>query len=396
MNSKIDSTVVPNFDTHVDRSNSSSEKFESRGRIFGNETVQPLWVADMDLPIPPFLQDALVKRISHPCFGYTEQSSKLNESVKWWMKEEHQLEIDSLDILFSPSVATTFNNAIAAFSQEGDSVAIFSPVYGPFYFAIKNHKRNLVDSTLVLKDNDYFIDFEKFENLCDENRVKLLLLCNPQNPSGRVWSRSELEKLVAICIKRNIIILSDEIHSDIVFADSTHHSLLSIEGADEITVMAHSIGKTFNSSGLEASFLIIKNRKLRNQFKKVAELSHTSDINLIGKIAIETLFSPQGVEYKSALISYLTKMRDLVVSRLSKLNSINVMVPNSTFLVWLDFSPTGLTHDEIMKKLVDESEVGLGQGLFFGPAGYSWFRLNFAVAESKLIEAIEKIEKVFE
>jgi len=391
----VDTNLLPDFDVEINRLGTGAEKFDSRQRIFGNSSVQPLWVADMDLGTPPFLQKALADRITHPCYGYTEQSDELKHSVIWWMKEEHSLEVATIEIAFSPSVVTTFNNAIEAYSEPGDGVALFSPVYGPFYFAIKNHKRTLVDIPLLLNSDQYEIDFEILEQKCSSGEITVLLFCNPQNPSGRVWNREELTQLVSICSKYGVTIVSDEIHSDIIFEEEHHHSILTIDGAEECSIVAHSIGKTFNTSGLQASFSIIKDRKLRQKYHRVAELSHTNDINLLGKVAIETLFSEEGQVYKRELISYLQDNRDLIVNRLSKIESLKVMIPESTFLIWIDFSGTGLSHDEVMKRLVDEAEIGLGQGKFFGPCGELWFRWNFAITRDLLIQSIEKVEKLF-
>ncbi len=396
MEQNTNNCIAPNFSDEINRLETDAEKFDSRLRIFGNDSVQPLWVADMDLGTPPFLQQALTERIAHPCYGYTEQSEKLKDSVIWWMNEEHNLSVEPIEISFSPSVVTTFNNAIEAYSEPGDGVALFSPVYGPFFFSIKNHKRKVIDIPLLLKNDQYIIDFVTFEEKCKCGEIKALLFCNPQNPSGRVWNRSELTQLVSICKENGVTIISDEIHSDVIFSESTHHSILSIPEAETCSIVAHSIGKTFNTSGLQASFSIIKDRKLRQKYNRVAELSHTNDINLLGKTAIETLFSPNGKLYKEELTTYLQSNRDLIVQRLSKIPSLKVMNPESTFLIWIDFSGTGLTHDEVMIRLVDDAGVGLGQGKFFGPCGELWFRINFAITEKRLIESIEKVEKLFE
>ena len=388
-------TIAPDFDIPTDRSDTNAEKYDARERIFGNESVQPLWVADMDLPSPPFLQEALSERISHPCFGYTEQGEDLRGAVQWWMKNEHNLTVHTNNILVSPSVVTTFNNAINAFAEEGDGIALFSPVYGPFYFAIKNHNRTLVDIPLLLTDGQYRIDFTTFEEECIAGNIKLLLFCNPHNPSGRVWQEGELQKLISICKSNNIIIVSDEIHSDIVYPEYTHTSILSITGAEDISLVAHSIGKTFNTSGLQASFALISNSDMRKEYQKIAELSHTNDINLLGKIAIESLFSERGQIYKHALISYLAENQNILLERLRKLPGIEPMIAESTFLSWIDFNGTGLSHEEITKKLIDDAGIGLGGGLFYGPVGTGWFRLNFAVARCELEKALEKIENVF-
>jgi cystathionine beta-lyase len=329
---------VPDFNNEVNRLNTDAEKYESRLKIFNNKKVQPLWVADMDLPSPPFLQEELIKRVDHPVFGYTIQSRNLKDSIIWWMEKEHSLYIDISNILLSPSVVTSFNNAISALSNKGDGVALFSPVYGPFYFAIDNHKRKLIDIPLILENNNYSININKFREYAENGGIKLLLLCNPQNPSGKIWDIATLKELVKISNMNGIIIISDEIHSDIIFSDYKHTSILTIKDAEKCSIVLHSIGKTFNSSALNASFIIVKDSKIKRKLINEAELSHTNDINLLGKIAIKTLLSERGAIYKSELIKYLESNRDYLYNELKKISSINVIYPEATYLIWIDFS----------------------------------------------------------
>ncbi len=387
--------IIPDFDLPVDRENTDAAKYDVRAQVFGNENVQPLWVADMDLPAPPFLQDALSKRIAHPCYGYTVQSQALKQSVKWWMEKEHEVMVDPGSILFSPSVVTTICNAIAAFTRKGEGVALFSPVYERFYPAISNQDRRVVNIPLLLDDGRYDIDFTAFEQACRAGKVKMLLFCNPQNPGGRVWSRAELEKLVHICRDNDILLLADEIHSDIVYPPNRHTSVLAIRGAGGITVLAHSIGKTFNCSGLQPSFVLIADKALRRRFQAQGDKTHTGDINLTAKTAIQALLSGEGQQFKKALISYLAANRDMLAGRLAPMTQLSMMLPESTFLAWINFRGTGLAHDAINKKLIHEAGLGLSNGLVYGPAGEGWFRLNFAVARSELEKAISRLENHF-
>jgi len=387
--------TIPDFDMPVDREETDAAKYDVRTQVFGNEKVQPLWVADMDLPAPPFLQDALIKRIEHPCYGYTVQSKALKQSVQWWMEKEHEVVVDPGSILFSPSVVTTICNAIAAFTRKGEGVALFSPVYERFYPAISHQNRRVVNIPLLLDDGQYHIDFTAFEQACRAGEVGMLLFCNPHNPSGRVWSRAELEKLVHICRDNDILLLADEIHSDIVYPPNRHTSVLALRGADSITVLAHSIGKTFNCSGLQPSFVLIAENLLRRRFQAESDKTHTGDINLLAKTAIRALLSGEGQQFKEALIGYLAANRDLLASRLAPMTQLSMMCPESTFLAWIDFCGTSLSHDAINKKLIHEAGLGLSNGLVYGPAGEDWFRLNFAVARSELEKAITRLENRF-
>ncbi|HHD56998.1 MAG TPA: putative C-S lyase [Desulfobulbaceae bacterium] len=388
-------TTIPDFDQPVNRQSTDAAKYDARKSVFGSDTVQPLWVADMDLPVPPFLQDALIKRIQHPCYGYTMQSRALKESIQWWMREEHGCRTSAETILFSPSVVTSMCNSISTCTGEGEGVALFSPVYERFYSSILNQKRKVINIPLCLDNGRYTIDLAAFEQACRAGKVKMVLFCNPQNPSGRVWSVEELSELVRICREYEVFLFGDEIHSDIIYPPNTHTSILDIDGAEKWTILAHSIGKTFNCSGLQPSFVLITDQRLRRRFRTQTNQTHTGDINLLAKIAIQALFSEEGQQYKKALIHYLMGNRDFLVERLTPLHQLSMMPPESTFLAWIDFRETGLAHDVIRKKLVEQAGLGLSDGLAYGPAGEGWFRLNFALARTELAKAVEKLEATF-
>lgn len=387
---------VPDFAIHVPRETTDAAKFAARKSVFKNESVQPLWVADMDLAAPPFLQESLHRRIAHPCYGYTVQSTQLKTSIKWWMEQEHALKIDLSAISFSPSVVTSISNAIAAFTGSGEGVALFSPVYERFYSTIRYNQRNVVNIPLLPDRGRYYIDFASFRKACAGGRVRLLLLCNPQNPSGRVWTRAELTELVQICNEFDVFLFSDEIHSDIVFPPEQHTSILSVQEIGPKTLVAHSIGKTFNTSGLEGSFVLLPDTDQHRLFQTQANTTHTADINLLAKTAIRTLFSENGQTYKKKLIAYLQKNRDILAECISSINSLSLMCPESTFLAWINFQKTGLSHDEIMKKLIFEAQLGLNSGLLYGPTGKKWFRLNFAVSKIMLKKALDKLDTTFQ
>ena len=254
-----------NFDEVIDRRNTHAEKYDALKRFYGTDDVEPFWVADMDLASPNFLVDKLIDRVNHSIFGYTEKSHELFESIEWWMKNEHNLCINKSTIGLSPSVVSTLCMTIQSFSNVGDSIVTFSPVYGPFFSSVKSHKRNLVDLPLIINNGKFQIPFEHLESVLKKNDVKLLLLCNPHNPGGRVWSKDELLKIVRLCKDNNVIIFSDEIHSDIVYKPNIHTPILALNEAKNISILAHSIGKTFNTSGLKSSFFIVENEIIKNK-----------------------------------------------------------------------------------------------------------------------------------
>ncbi len=390
----MEKEIIYDFDTPVSRLGTYAEKYEARGKYFGSPDVEPFWVADMDLPAPAFLTDALRARIEHPIFGYTEQYREVYDAVAWWMKHEHGAAAEAETVLLSPSVVTSISLAIQAFTKAGDSVAVLSPVYGPFFGCTTQNGRRVADVPLRVEDGKFAIDFTALENALAQPAVKLMLMCNPQNPGGRAWSAAELQQTAALCLKHGVILFSDEIHSDIVYAPAKHQSMLNIPAADEILVMAHSIGKTFNASGLQASFAVIRNPELRSKFRKAQDCSHCGDINLLGKTALAHALSPRGAEYKKQLVAYLHENTLQVCERLRQIDGLTVMQPEATFLVWSDFRAFG-DWQTVFKKLVHEARVALSGGAFFGPAGEGWFRINCAHPRSRLLPAVERMVSVF-
>jgi len=387
--------TIPDFATPVNRESTDAAKFASRKLVFNNNSLQPLWVADMDLTAPPFLQEALSRRVAHPCYGYTVQSKRLKKAVQWGMKQEHSLAVDLSAIHFSPSVVTSISHTIAAFTRTGEGVALFSPVYERFYSTILSNHRTVVNIPLLLEQGRYHIDFNSFQKACQNGNVKLLLFCNPQNPSGRVWSREELTRLVQICNENDVLLFSDEIHSDIVFPPTIHTSIQTIADAKQNALIAHSIGKTFNTSGLQGTFVLIPNAGQQKIFRDQSQKTHTADINLLAKTAIETLLTVQGQAYKTQLLAYLKENRDTLTRHIGPLSNLSLMCPEATFLAWIDFRATGLSHNAIQKKLIFEAELGLSDGLAYGPVGECWFRLNFAVTRTKLEKALGKLAATF-
>lgn len=390
----MDQKIIYDFDSVVSREGTHAEKYEARKRFFGREEVEPFWVADMDLPTPDFLIGRLRERINHPLFGYTEQYKEVFDSIAWWMNDQHNVVVDSEWISLSPSVVTSISLAIQACTEEGDGVVVLSPVYGPFFTCTTQNNRRVVDVLLRMEHGRYQIDFQTLENQLADPSVKLMLLCNPHNPGGRVWSAEELERVAALCIEHQVILFSDEIHCDIVSPSVRHQSVLCLESARKHIVMAHSIGKTFNCSGLHASFTMIPDPDLRSRFSRAAERSHVGDVNLIGKVALMHAFSPQGADYKRQLNAYLQENIKQVCHLLKKIPQVDVMVPEATFLVWSDFQKYGPWQD-VFKRLVHDADVALSGGSFFGPAGEGWFRLNCAHPRSKLIPAVERIVSTF-
>jgi cystathionine beta-lyase len=390
----MDNKVIYNFEDVVSRAGTHAEKYDARERFFGSTEVEPFWVADMDLPTPAFLVDELRERLEHPMFGYTEQYDRVFDSIIWWMQSQHGAAVDQKWVSLSPSVVTSISLAIQAYTQRGDAVAVLSPVYGPFFSCSQQNERTVADCPLLVESGRFAIDFEALERLLAQPEVNLLLLCNPQNPGGRVWSQAELEQLAELCAHHRVILFSDEIHSDIVYPPARHYSMLNVEAARANVIVAHSIGKTFNTSGLQASFVIIPDNTLRSGFRSAAEKVHSGDVNLLGKVALAGALSPDGAEYKQQLLEYLRDNTLMVCDRLRRLAQVEVMVPEATFLVWSDFRQIG-SWQEVYRRLIHDAGVALSGGRFFGPAGEGWFRINCAHPRSRLLPAVDRIVDAF-
>jgi cystathionine beta-lyase len=390
----MDQKTVYDFDSVISRAGTHAEKYEARQRFFGSADVEPFWVADMDLPSPAFVQDALRSRIDHPMFGYTEQYDSIFDAIGWWMADQHGASVEREWISLSPSVVTSLSIAVQALTEPGDAVALLSPVYGPFFSCVQANGRRVADCPLGIVQGRFEIDWIVLERELMRPETALLLLSNPHNPGGRVWSAQELRRIASLCTAHGVTIFSDEIHCDIVYAPHRHTSMLTLDEARPVSLVAHSIGKTFNASGLQASFAVIPDPALRARFRAGLNRAHAGDVNLLGKAALAAALSPAGAEYKRQLTAYLHENTRQVCAALRRLNALGVMEPEATFLVWCDFRAFG-DWPAVFRRLTHDAGVALSGGTFFGPAGEGWFRINCAHPRSRLLPAVERIVAEF-
>ena len=391
----MEEKITYDFDTVISRIGTQAEKYDARKQYYGTSDVEPFWVADMDFPSPGFLVEALKTRVDHGLFGYTEKDPSLYEAIIWWMSDQHGVDITHEMISLSPSVVSSISMAIEAYTAPGDRVALLSPVYGPFFSTVRLHGREVADCPLRLASGRYEMDWQAIEKTLSDERTKLFLLCNPQNPSGRVWEADELLELGRLCKREGVLLFSDEIHSDIVYAPARHTSVLSLSELRDHVIMAHSIGKTFNTSGLKSSFSIVPNTALRTQLRRAHRRAHSDNINLLGKIAITRLFSPDGAEYKRQLNTYLRASTQEVYEKLEAIDGLKPMCPDATFLVWCDFREFG-DWRTVSERLINEARVALSGGTFFGPAGEGWFRINCGHSRKQLCPAVDRICALFD
>ena len=385
------------FDTVTDRHGSNAIKTDLAVIRGKPADVLSLWVADMDFPTSPAILEAIHKKVDHGIFGYSCLDESFFNSLKNWMQTEHDFSPERHDLVTTPGVVFAIACAIKAFTREGESVIIQTPVYYPFKNMIELNKRRLVTSSLYEKDGKYFIDFEDFERKIAENKVKLFILCSPHNPVGRVWTREELKRLSEICLRHKVIVFSDEIHNDFIYGSNKHtvYSTLSPEAAEN-SIVSMSVSKTFNLAGLQFSTNFIKNPILRKQFHSEKDKTGYDEPSLIGLTAARAAYE-KGKPWLLELREYLRQNIDFVRSFLrQKLPQVRLIEPEGTFLLWLDFSALGLTDAEIDNRIVNRAKVWLDRGTMFGPEGEFFQRINVATPRRVLEEALDRIAGEFQ
>jgi cysteine-S-conjugate beta-lyase len=383
-----------NFDLKIDRNNTNCLKYDDSLNRFGTNDIMPLWVADMDFRVCPEISERFTQLINHGIYGYHLHAEKYFDAIINWLNTRHQVKVERNDIFFTPGVVPAISYLIQAFTVKGDGVLVQSPVYYPFFSVVKQNERQLFINQLVEKDNKYTIDFDDFENKA--KHAKMFILCSPHNPVGRVWTRDELQKMCEICLKYNVLIVSDEIHNDLVFERSKHiaTSTLSSE-IENITITCHSASKTFNLAALSTAYTIIRNPKLRTTFKRYYSNLHADALNIFGLEAMTTAFT-QGQQWYAELLQYLWGNYQFLVSYINKnLPQIKVTPLEATYLVWLDFRAYNLSDAELKKLVIENAKLGLNDGPTFGIGGSGFQRINIACPREFLRKALDRLKTVF-
>ncbi len=388
--------MKPDFDKIIDRKDSLAIKYARRKQVFGREDILPMWVADMDFATPDFVLEALRKRLEHPVLGYTHRPNSFFEAYRDWANKRYGWQISTEWMSFSPGVVAALALAVLAYTREGDKVIIQPPVYPPFFETIRGLGRQLVVNPLKrLDDGRYVMDFEDLKHKIDD-KTKLIFISNPHNPVGRSWNEEELWQLARICLDNGIKIISDDIHADFIFSGSRYTPIASLsEEVANISLIATSPSKTFNIPGLSTSVVIIPNENMRKEYNEKLKAAHLFLGNIFGNIAFEEVYR-KGEQWLDALLEYLEANVDMAVNYIKEnIPAIKVWRPEATFLLWLDFSATGLEHNQIKDKLINEARLGFNDGLTFGCNGKGFFRMNIASPRSVVQEALERLSKVF-
>jgi cystathionine beta-lyase len=385
------------FSLSCKRENTNAEKYVLRNRLFGTENLIPMWVADMDIDTPSFILEAVQKRLQHPNFGYEEMPSSAFVAQIEWLKRHHSVTFLQEELLYSHSVVASINAAIEAYSTEGDKIIVQTPVYPPFFKSVTHHNRKVLFNPLKKSEHgDYTFDIDDLVSKIDKD-TKLLLLCSPHNPVGRVWKKEELKALGDVCLAHNIVVFSDEIHSDLVYEPHIHIPFASLsDEVANITVSAYGVGKTFNLAGFAISTVAITNEILREKYKKVYNEIHFAQGTILGHVAFETAYM-YGDSWLEVLKIHLKKNIVLLEDVCKKHNDkISFIAPEGTYLAWLDCSKMSLSDKELKEFFVKNAKLGLSNGVSFSKEGSGYMRLNFAVSSEIMEQAMQQLDFALE
>lgn len=368
-----------NFDQVVDRRNTNSIKYDFALEKGKPEDVLPLWVADMDFRAPECVVEALLRSAEHGIFGYSETKEDYFKAIHNWYKTRFSWETKESWLVKTPGVVFAISVAIRALTEVKDAIMIQQPVYHPFHNAIINNKRELINSPLVYQEGKYHIDFDDFEKKIIKHKVKMFILCSPHNPVGRVWRQEELIGMGDICIKHNVIVVSDEIHGDFVYKGNRHHVFASLKAEyEKKTIVCTAPSKTFNLAGLQASNIFIPNKEMRERFKEEFQASGASHLNTMGIVACQAAYE-EGAEWLDALLNYLEEnlkmIRDFLAERLPQ---VRLVEPEGTYLIWLDFNQLGLSPEELEDLITNKAKLWFNRGEVFGEEGRGFQRVNIA------------------
>lgn len=392
--------MLNNFDEVVNRRNTYSVKWDGGKMIkemglterYDEETI-PLFTADMDLPVPQALVEALHKTVDNRIYGYSIFPDEYYQSIQYWFKQRHNWEIETEHIVYSPGTVHAINMAVRAYTEPGDGVIIQRPVYPPFTSAIEGNDRKVLNNALLYdKEGYYTIDFTDFEEKAKQETCKMFILCNPHNPSGRIFREDELKKLSDICLKHDVLIIADEIHGDLIRKNEIFTPIAKVAEKDDHIITCTAINKTFNVAGLHCTNVIIPNEELRNQFIKTMGFQLASPFTIAALIAVYN----EGEEWLEELKEYIDGTMEMVKKLLSeKMPKVSVNIPEGTYIMWLDFSGYGITAEEVHDRIYNKANVLLEDGSMFGEEGINHQRICIPSPRSLIKEAIERIATEF-
>lgn len=381
-----------NFDEIIDRRGTESVKWDAVSERWGRNDLLPMWVADMDFRTPPFVMEALRKRLEHEVLGYTFACEEWYTSIINWLQIRHGWKVKREELTFMPGIVRGLAFAIQCFTEKSDKVMVMPPVYHPFFLVTEKNKREVVYSPLVLRDGQYYIDFDRFRK--DIQGCKLLILSNPHNPGGRVWIREELEQIAEICYESKTLVISDEIHADLTLPPYQHITFALVsEKARQNSLVFMSPSKAFNMPGLASSYCIIENKEICRCFQEYMEASELSEGHLFAYLSVAAAYS-NGTEWLDQVLAYIQSNIDFTDAFLSEyIPDIKMIRPQASYLVFLDCRTLGLNQKELVDLFVDGAHLALNDGTMFGKEGEGFMRLNVACPRSVLEKALKQLKE---
>ncbi|WP_086443943.1 MalY/PatB family protein [Candidatus Enterococcus lemimoniae] len=385
------------FDTVYDRRNTNCSKWDSIKETYGEDDLLPLWIADMDFKANPPVLKALKDTAEQGILGYSPAPDSLYDAIQSWQKRHHNYSISKDAILFNSGVVPSLSLAIQAYTKPGDAILIHDPVYPPFAKVVEQNDRKLVRSQLLTEQGHFVMDLTEMEKQIVAENIRLFILCNPHNPGGRVWTKSELEAFGKLCAKYDVLVISDEIHQDLIFAPHVFTTFTNVHPTfKDFSITLTAATKTFNLAGIKNSMIFIENPDLRKKFIAAQERNFQNEINIFGYVGTEAAYQ-NGDRWLSELLVYLKENIDTVNDFLqAELPKVKMMRPEGTYLIWLDFSAYGLTDAQLQNQLIHTGKVVLNPGISFGPNGTQHMRLNVACPNETLFEGLRRIKASFE
>ena len=381
-----------NFDEPYEREGTDCIKYDRREEVFGVKNVIPMWVADMDFNSPDFVVESLRKRLDHGIFGYSFRPDDYYVSMISWIRSRHNWNVEKEWISFCPGIVPALNFCTLAFTQPGDSIIVQPPVYFPFFSAVESHGRKLIYNQLIESGGKWAMDYDSLIAGIDSG-TKMIFISNPHNPVGRVWTPEELDNLADICLNKNILIISDEIHCDLALPGFNHTPLASLSekiAKNTVTLIAPS--KTFNLAGLSTSSVIISDPGLRKSFNRVVDNLHVGNGNIFGTIASISAYT-NGHKWLDSLLDYIDNNVEFVKDYCREMIPEIVPVqPEATYMIWLDCRKFGMKGKELQSFFVSKAGVGMNEGSTFGPGGDGFMRMNLGATHNTVMNALEKIE----
>ena len=381
-----------NFDQILNHQQQNSIKHNANRQFFGTDDVLPLWVADMDFAVAPAISQAIQQRSQYPIFGYTFYPETMYQALIDWFSQRHGWQINRQQIMMTNGVVTAIHAVIQALTQVGDKIIIQPPVYPPFFSSVTTCQRQLLLNPLRYQDNDYVIDFEHLEH-CAKQGAKMLIFCSPHNPVGRVWTKAELEQLLSIARRYQLIILSDEIHADLVYQPHQHIPLATLAHEEDVIVTAIAPSKSFNIAGLMLSSLVVSHAPSQQAIHQVLQGLHLGNSNPFSIVAFEAAYA-HGADWLNAVLGYLQANRDFALDFIAQhCPRLSATSPQGTYLLWLNCQQLGLNNQQLRQLFTHEAKVALNAGDTFGEVGSGFMRLNFALPQSKLKQALVQLKE---